>query len=276
MATATTTSAPWQEQQPYLQDIFRQAQTQFKTGGPKVYPKSTVAPFSAATNAGLTEIRRTAQAGTPVAASAQNQVNATLQGDYLNSNPYLDAMYNNAATQVTDQYQNAVAPSIQSNFGLAGRSGNNAAYGTAMGMSQDMLGRSLSGLASDIYGGNYANERQNQMQAASMAPQTAQLNYYDASQLLNAGGVQDTYNQNRLNDQVNRFNQQQERPWDALGRYSQLVNGSYGSTNTQPQYGSSLGTNLGLGAASIGGLNELRGIGGVRGIDDWLKGLWGP
>lgn len=248
MATAVSTTAPWGPQQPYLQKGFAEADKLYKQGGPKVYSGSTVSPFSANTQAGLNSIAATAQAGTPVAGSAQTQVNDTLQGDYLNSNPYLDAMYNQAASSVTRNYSEAVAPQLQANFGLAGRGGSNS-YFNAMDASQQQLGQQLGGLASNIYGQNYANERQNQMNAAQMAPQTAQLNYYDASQLLNAGGMQDTYNQNVLNDKVNRFNQQQNRPWDALGRYNQMINGSYGSMNTQPVYGNSTAQNLGLGIA---------------------------
>lgn len=268
MATATTTSAPWGPQQGPLQFGFNEARRLYNQGGPQVYNKPTVAPFSANTQAGLGQIAATAQAGTPVADSAQNQVNATLQGDYLNSNPYLDAMYNQASQAVTRNYSEAVAPSIQANFGLAGRGGSNA-YGNALDSSQAQLGQQLGGLAANIYGGNYANERQNQMNAAQLAPQTAQLNYFDSSQLLNAGGMQDTYNQNVLNDKVNRFNQNQERPWDALGRYNQMINGQYGGTSTQPQYGQNpWATALTLGTGAIGLGQEAFGLG--RNL-----GLWG-
>ena len=255
MTTAVSTSAPWGPQQPYLTRGFADAEKLYKQGGPQVYSGSTVSPFSANTQAGLKDIAATARAGTPVAGSAQTQVNDTLQGDYLNSNPYLDAMYNQAASAVTRNYSEAVAPSLQANFGLAGRGGSNS-YRNALNSSQQQLGEQLSGMAANIYGGNYANERQNQMQAANMAPQTAQLNYYDASQLLNAGGMQDTYNQNVLNDKVNRFNQQQNRPWDALGRYNQMINGTYGSMNTQPVYQNNTAQNLGFAAAGAGGVYE--------------------
>jgi hypothetical protein len=263
MATAVSTNAPWGPQQGPLQFGFTEARRLYNQGGPQVYRGSTVAPFSGNTQAGLNQIADTARAGTPVADSAQNQVNATLQGDYLNSNPYLDAMYNNAASAVTRNYSEAVAPSIQANFGLAGRGGSNS-YFNALDSSQQQLGQQLGGMAANIYGGNYANERSNQMAAAQMAPGTAQLNYYDASQLLNAGGMQDTYNQNVINDKVNRFNQQQNRPWDALGRYNSMINGQYGGVSTQPQYGGGFAQNLGIGLGALGGFQELGGLSGIR------------
>ena len=263
MATAVTTTAPWGPQQPYLQQGFAEAQRLYGRGGPQVYGQSTVANLSRDTNAALNDISRTARGGTPVAQTAQDQVNSTLKGDYLNSNPYLDAMYNQAASAVTRNYTDAVAPSLQANFGLAGRGGSNS-YQNSLDMSQQQLGQQLGGLASNIYGQNYANERNNQMTAAGMAPQTAQLNYYDASQMLNAGGMRDTYNQNVLNDTVNRFNQQQNRPYDALGRYQQMINGTYGSTNTQPIYQNNTAQNLGLGLGVLGAFQGLGGMSGIR------------
>jgi hypothetical protein len=261
MPTVTTTTAPPAWQNAALQYGGTEARRLYNQGGPQVFNRSTVAPFSANTRAGLNDIAATARAGTPVTGSAQNQVNATLQGDYLNSNPYLDAMYNNAASAVTRNYSEAVAPSIQANFGLAGRGGSNS-YFNALDSSQQQLGQQLGGMAANIYGGNYANERQNQMQAASMAPQTAQLNYYDASQLLNAGGMQDTYNQNVLNDTVNRFNQQQARPGQNLDSYIQRINGQYGGTTTQPQYGNNPWANgLAIGTGVLGLGQEAFGFG---------------
>lgn len=258
MPTATTTQAPWSVQQPYLTYGFEQARNLYNTGGPTYFPQNTIAPLSTQTRQGINEYTRTAQQGTPVADSAQEQVNATLQGDYLNSNPYLDAMYNNAASAVTRNYQEAVAPTIAANFGLSGRTGSNMAFANAMDSSRDTLSRNLGGLASNIYGGAYENERGRQMQAASMAPQTAGLNYFDANQLLQAGQLQDGWNQNRLNDQVNRWNFNQNRGWDNLSRYNSLIGGtSYGSVTTQPQFGGGWPQAIGAGAAAIGAGSEL-------------------
>lgn len=257
MAVATTTSAPWGPQQPYLTDTFNRAKNLYATGGPKYYPQNTVAPMSNQTRQGINAYTQTATQGTPVTDSAQQQVNATLQGDYLNSNPYLDAMYNNAAGAVTRNYQEAVAPSIAANFGLSGRSGSNMAFANAMDSSRDTLSRNLGGMAANIYGGAYENERGRQMQAASMAPETAALNYFDSNQLLQAGRLQDTYNQNRLNSDINRFNFNQERPWDALGRYQQLINGNYGGQSTQPIYNNSSGQFWGNVGAAAGAGQEM-------------------
>jgi len=130
------------------------------------------------------------------------------------------------------------------------------AFANAMDTSRDTLSRNLGGMAANIYGGNYANERQNQMQAAQLAPQTAQLNYFDANQMLNAGRLRDVYNQNVRNDDVNRWNFNQERPWDALGRYQQMIQGNYGGVQTRPVYQNSTGQFFGNLSAGVGAATE--------------------
>lgn len=93
----------------------------------------------------------------PVQQSAIDYSQNVLNGNYLNSNPYLDATFNKAAGAVTN--------AVQSNFGRAGRDvrGPDAA-GIASGQYSD--------LAASIYGGNYQAERDRQQQ---LVPQANQL-----------------------------------------------------------------------------------------------------
>ena len=250
----TSSTAPWAPLQPYLQSGFGRAEQLYQTGGPNYFPGSTVAPFGADTTNALNMFRQNATQGTPVPGAATNQIASTLSGDYLNSNPYLDAMYNNAANRVTEHYQEAVAPSIAHNFGMAGRSGSGM-YSNAMQNSQTALADSLGGMAANIYGGNYANERSNQMTAAGMAPQIAPMGYYDASQLLNVGETMDTKAQQNVTDAYGRYMFEQERPYDNLGRYMMSLGGNYGTQKSEPF--SPLAQNLGLAATGIGLGNEL-------------------
>lgn len=250
--TATTTVAPWGPIQPYLQQGFQQAGNLLNAGGPNYYPNSTVAGFGQTTNAASQMIQDRAYAGSPVAGAANQQVTDTLSGDYLNSNPYLDAMYNNAASAVTRNYSEAVAPSIAANFGLSGRTGSNMAFANTMNQSQDTLSRNLGGMAADLYGGAYENERGRQMQAAQLAPQTAQLGYYDAEQLMALGEKGDAFRQAQIDDDFNRYMYEQNQPYDNLGRYMGYLGGQYGNTTTQPLYQNKTAQNLGLASAGLG------------------------
>lgn len=90
----------------------------------------------------------------PVTQAGNQYMLDVIGGDYLNSNPYLDAMFNKAAGKVGAQ--------VNSQFSSAGRYGSGAHTG--------VLGESIGNLATDIYGRNYATERQNQQQAAAASP----------------------------------------------------------------------------------------------------------
>ena len=254
----TQSQAPWSGIQDYLTAGFDRAEGLYQQGGPQYYGGSTVSGFGADTTAAMDMFRDTAMQGSGVPQAATGQLQGTLQGDYLNSNPYLDAMYNSAAGRVTDHYQEAVAPSIAAQYGLSGRTGSNAAFANSMQNSQLALGDSLASLSANIYGTNYQQERDRQMQAAGLSPSVAPMSYYDASQLMNIGGMQDQKDQQFLTDDVNRWNFEQNRPYDNLGRYMGYLGGNYGSEISQPFDSTAynlglLGTGIGIGDELLGG-----------------------
>src|SRR3990167_2189235 len=100
---------------------------------------------------GLTDAYSQSPGGiSPVTQAGGGYLQDTIGGNYLNSNPYLDSMYDKAAGKVS--------AGVNSLFSKGGRFGS--------GAHQGVLGDTLSGLATDIYGGNYAAERTNQQNAA--------------------------------------------------------------------------------------------------------------
>ncbi len=112
-------------------------------------------PYAAQGLGGLVDAYNTTPNGVaPVTAAGNEYLQDVIGGDYLNSNPYIDAMFNRAAGQVS--------AGVNSQFSKAGRYGSGAHTG--------VLSESLGNLATDIYGKNYATERQNQQQAAALSP----------------------------------------------------------------------------------------------------------
>lgn len=98
------------------------------------------------------------------------QMNATINGAYLNSNPYLDQIYQHGA--------NLIGQNVDSRFEAAGR------YGS--GSHASSLAEPLSGLYGSLYGNNYQQERGRQAAATMGAPAyasgaaTAALSPYSA------------------------------------------------------------------------------------------------
>lgn len=255
MATETVTqsSAPWSGQAPFLSQVFSEGQRLYGSGGPQYYPNSTVAPFSQTTQNALGRIEGYGN-NNPQLNQANQYFGNVLNGGFLNSNPYLDQMYGNAADSVTRQFNESVLPGVSAKFGMSGRSGSGL-FQNAVGGAYDALGDSLSGLASNIYGQNYAQERGMQQDAGKFMPNLAQANFGAMQNVLDAGQIRDQQSQMQLNDDVKRYQFNQERPYDNLNRYMGYVGGGgYGGTSqtTSPMYETPMWQQL-LGGGLLGG-----------------------
>ena len=177
--TATQNSEPWSQSQPYLRDIFSQAQNQYRQGQ-EYFPGSTVVPYSPDTVQGMSGLREQFQnqpIGLDTATSAvtgiagqggqnnpfmgkieaagnrQNTAGNGVLNDFANtnqSNPYLDQMYNKAAEGTRDN--------VNSIFSQSGR------YGS--GAHQGVMGDTMNNLGTQIYGGAYENDANRRFGAA--------------------------------------------------------------------------------------------------------------
>jgi hypothetical protein len=223
---------------------------------PQVYPGSTIAAQSPESLQALEMQKQRALSGSPITNTAKDYTQGLLSGDYLNSNPYLDATFNKAADQVQGR--------VNSAFGAGGRFGS--------GINQEVLGKSLGDLATGIYGGNYDQERNRQQQGLLFAPTLANQDYYDIGQLSGVGDVKTGRAQDLLNEQISKFNTQSQSPALALQNFANLINGNYGgsSSTSTPYYQNNTANTLGL----LGGLGGLAGAGsGGGGLLGGLAGL---
>ena len=238
---------PWAAQQDPLKFGFEQARANYDSTSPEYFPGSTVVPFSNQTTTALGRMENRAMSGSPLVTGAQNQVQSTLNGDYLNAgNPYF--------SQMADTVRANVQPSIDARFAASGRSGSGLAN-RALGQG---LGDAIGGLAYQ----NYAAERQNQLGAAQAAPAMAQLDYVDPQMLQQIGGMYEQQAGANLQDQISRFNFEQNKPDEKLRQYMTLIGGGqYGgsSTSQQPIYASG-GNGL---ATGLGAAGTLAGIAGT-------------
>jgi hypothetical protein len=214
--TQTTRAEPWDGQQAYLRDVFSQAQALSRTPQP-FYPGRTYAAPAAETLAAQQLQARRAAAGSPVANAATRNLAGTLDGSYLRAgNPYFGAMLDRTAT--------ALLPRIDSHFESAGRYGSGA-YARASASA-------LTDAASRLAYGDYAQERQNQLRAAALAPDLAQQDYLDLAKLAEVGAAKEDLQQQAINEAMNRYTAAQNEPWQRLARYAALVQGNYGGTTT--------------------------------------------
>lgn len=111
---------------------------------------------------------------------AQATVDRIASGAENGKNPYLDATYRRAA----ESFREAAVPAMDSRFAAAGRTGSGA-YAAALGK---QMNEGLGQLATSIYGGGYAQDRQNQMAALG---QQAGLGQQDVQNALSGAGLYD-------------------------------------------------------------------------------------
>lgn len=213
--------------------------------------------------------------GAPPGMAEMNQLATdTLSGKYLSpeSNPYLTSMYNVAADGVTKNYRDAIAPQQAAQAAMAGAFGGSASANEEL-RGQYGLGRNLSDMATQVYGDNYAKERQNQMQMQQMMPSLGQYNENFNLNRLDRLGALGT-NRRQLDQQmqdVGYENQMQrwEYPNKALLQFGQLFGmGATGQTSSTSQPNPNA-TNA---AATYGGLGIAGGAALAGGYNGWNGG----
>ncbi len=260
--TTTTKSDPWEGQQPFLKTGFQSIADFYAPDGsvsggnlPAYYPGQTIAADSPETQAALQARTGRAVYGSPLTAAAQGELTKTLGGEYLNSNPYIDRTYNQAAGNVVNKYNEIVNPSIDSQFSSAGRYGSGA-YAQARNQSDRTAASELGDLATNIYGGNYSKERDNQIKGMLYAPDLANQDYYDINQLSSVGDYKTNLAQQQIDADRAKYNYNQNKDQMALQQYMDLIQGNYGGTQTQsnPYYRNS-------GGGALGTLGQVAGIG---------------
>lgn len=248
-------SQPWDAQQTYLKDVFQQAQNAYNANPNFApFPGQMVAPFSPETQQAFQLQTQRALSGSPLTNAAQGQQLATINGQYLdpNNNPGLQTVLNRTIA--------SVAPQISAQFANAGQGG--ALQGRAMGLG---LGDALGSI---LYN-NYNNERGIQNAAAQGSPNLANVDFQNISALGQVGAAQEQQQQNIINAEMQKYQQSQLGPWQALGQYAGDVSGNYGGTSSGTS--STMLPSPNPWAQGIGTLASLAGIGGMIFSDERLK-----
>jgi hypothetical protein len=243
-----------------LQRVFSEAQRLYDQGGPQYYQGGTLAPVAGQTNQAIDAATQRALGGNALNPASQNVALNTLNGQYMSadSNPYMQQMFDSVRAQVQ--------PGIDGSFSAAGRTGSGM-HGRAIG---EGLGSAFGNLAFN----NYNNERVRQQQTMALSPTLANQDYFDIGQLANVGDTVRNLGQQEVNADIQRQNYNQNLPYLNLANYRQMIDGTFGGSNTttatNPYYGPNLGGALmgagagagaGYGIASLTGGNTTSGAG---------------
>lgn len=263
--TVVTTSQPWKAVRKPLRRAYRRLTNQLMAGPPSYYPQRTIAPMSGYTRGALNSLAARAKQGSGVLNAAQKNVQDTLSGKYLRGgNPAFEGAVAAATRPMIENYQNNVIPMMDSQFSAAGRYGSGA-QALASSQAANDLNTQIGDVASQMRYQNYADERNNQIRGALMAPGLAQADYYDIEQLGRAGAGFDQYNQSKINAAIDRWNFKNNAKWDQTKDFIGLLQGQSGGTQVRSGDG---GSDNGWGGIFTGALG-----GGLSGFS--VGGPWG-
>ena len=226
-------------QAPFVEYGLQEAQNLYESGSPMYFPGQTYVGPSDQTQTALTAAQNRAIQGNPLVPAAQSQFQSTIEGDYLSAtNPYFANRFATAADAATQKYFDSINQ-INSQASMAGRYGSNA-----MGQLQDratsQFAKSLTDTAGELAFNNYAQERARQLAAAQSAPALASQDYADIDRMLSLGNIAEGYQQQALQDSINRFNFEQGLPQNKLQNFLSAAYGApMGSmqTNAIPRGG---------------------------------------
>ena len=172
-------------------------------------------------NYALGMIQNRAAGGSGTINNAENNLNQMIGGS---SNPYLDSAVNKSLNDVQSR--------VNSQF-----SGNN--YGSTA--HQETLARSLGDTDASMRAGAYDADQARRMQAIGMAPTFGNQAYQDASQLMNAGQIQQDQAQQQKDFDYSQFQDQQNLPYKQLAAMSGVFGSNLGGASTTSQQSKSGG-----------------------------------
>ena len=244
--TQSTSSTPWEKQQPALETGLAGAQDLYNAGvGQQVYQGSTVIPFANQTTQGFNANENNAAAnmnGQGLSGQYQGIIdsggyNAAQQGAMEQMQQAAGGYQNDPTYQAYRQNTlDDVSNSVNESISAAGRYGSAAHTGaltdqlSAAGSQMDMQQLSRQDAANQ----NLFN--MGQAGQSNLATAYAGMGQ-PAQDLMQVGSAYEDLATRTMNDELRIFDEAQNKPWENLARLNAVATGAgnYGSTTTTAQ-----------------------------------------
>jgi hypothetical protein len=222
--TQTQKADPWEGAQPYLREAYTQAGEAANNTTTAAFGGNFVNPANA-TQRTATDMARRAAGTLSTGQGVLDVANASLRGDMLNANPYLQQAIDATIRPTVQNATDVMLPAVGVGAGSAGAFG-----GTRQAFLEGMVMRDtnqqVADTAAQMWNDNYARERGIQTQ---VAPQLLQVG--NALQMAPAQAMLDVGNQQYSLDDLARQNQQMRfedeinRHWRAVNPYIAALSG---------------------------------------------------
>jgi hypothetical protein len=202
--------------------------------------------------------------------SAMGGLGQIAGGSFLGGSPFLNQTIQAATRPLLQQFEQTTLPGIQSAFSKAGRYGSGAQE-RMIGSATEATGRAIGDISSQIAAADFARERQlmqqalgQQIGAAQVAPQFFSQQFLPSQQLAQIGAARESIAQQPLQEAINRFQFQQQLPFQQLQSF---LSGVYGTPLASSQFQNIPQAQRNVGAGALGGAALGAGIGRMIGGD---------
>ena len=252
---------------PYLSEALGRARQLFLQGqAPQLYPDQMYVSPSQQTLTALSRAEQLAnrapilEEGQTAFQKAMGEATKVAGGEYVRESPYLQAQLSAALRPLQQQFTEQVIPGISSQFSQAGRYGSGAMERATSGATEAFT-RAAGDITSNIAGQQFQQERAYQQAAipqlaqfGAMAPQFYQTQFMPVQQLAQVGAQREAIAAQPLQESMQRFQYQQQLPYQQLSGYLSSIYGSPlgGLTAAPQQQGNSFLQNTGA-ALNIAG-----------------------
>lgn len=277
--TTVQQADPWEGQMPYLERMFQEAERLYNEKTPQLYPAATLAPINSDQIAARQMVRDAATGSMTSLGNKAASANQFLLGDVLkaSSNPYLADYAEGAVRPIYNNLTRNVLPSINAGAIAAGQGGGSSRRGIAEGIAMSDANQQALDVTSKIYSDAYGQGLDAMAKGIAFAPQTGQNLLAPGSAVGAVGDSMQSANQAQIDAAIREWEARQRLPWDTLGAYQSLIQGSYGGTGSstmtsqQPGLAQSL---VGAAATGLGAYAGLSAIGGVAATAaPWAAGI---
>lgn len=230
MATYSTTNAPLPWMELYLQDFMSRSQE--VANNPYLQsPGTYTGPNDLLQNSWQMAANRAMQ-GSPEMSAARNQLTNTIQGGFLNNNPYLQQNIDNAQGDLARNYNLVNKPAWDKAMQSSGSFGNTGVMEYAQNDRNNLM-QQMGRIGSDMRSQAYNTERGYMNSAMNMAPGFANQDWTDMNNLMNVGQQRQGFDQAQQNQINQQFLDARNYPQQQLAFYGQNLGLNTGGTSTQ-------------------------------------------
>jgi len=264
-STTNTTAEPWEGVQPYLKDMYSDAQGLYDQGGPQYYPGQTFAPASGLEQMGQAQMLGYANNAMPqIFGNLTNAYSSASNATDVANNPYVNNMADTIQRRLGDNLTENIMPKIGRGAVAAGQFGGSRQgimEGQAIEGTQQATGDALA----QLYGDAYNTGLDAQVKSLGFGPSVMQAGLLPSAAMGNVGQWITGQNQQAIDADMMRFGYNQNLPYQNLDWLNSVYSGvPWGSSSTAT--GNNGGMSSGQQAASLaGGLLGYGLIGGPMG-----------